>query len=230
MEFTDTSTYKNFRMANLYNFTMAAMGPQGALFAAKSGEGYLPAIRKRLRACLLTYICNNPTHHRRHISFPANMMFRPFNSWASNSEWSIKMPVDEEIEGACLSATLTFICGSGFSNSDMSTSRIAAPPHTQAITVGGSWCAVATNAGALRILSTGGIQLSILALPGPVVAMAAHENLLAVAYHLTPPTRGTTTPSIRAPYRPPFPTPINPAADFTSAEQTDKTSRSSCWT
>lgn len=127
VEFTDTSTYKNFRMANLYNFTMAAMGPQGALFAAKSGEG-----------------------------FPANMMFRPFNSWASNSEWSIKMPVDEEIE---------------------------------AIAVGDSWCAVATNAGALRILSTGGIQLSILALPGPVVAMAAHENLLAVAYHLTPPTR-----------------------------------------
>jgi hypothetical protein len=93
---------------------------------------------------------------------------------------------------------LTFICGSDFPNSDMSTSRIAAhaPPHTQAITVGGSWCAVATNAGALRILSTGGIQLSILSLPGPVVAMAAHENLLAVAYHLTPPTRGTTTPPI----------------------------------
>jgi hypothetical protein len=88
-------------MANLYNFTMAAMGPQGALFAAKSGEGYLPAILQLLRAA----ICNNPTHHCRRISFPANMMFRPFNSWASNSEWSIKMPVDEEIEGACLSAT-----------------------------------------------------------------------------------------------------------------------------
>jgi hypothetical protein len=31
--------------------------------------------------------------------------------------------------------------------------------------------------------------------------MAAHENLLAVAYHLTPPTRGTTTHP--CPYQPP---------------------------
>jgi len=39
VEFTDTTNYKNFRLANLYNFTMAAMGPPGALFAAKSSDG-----------------------------------------------------------------------------------------------------------------------------------------------------------------------------------------------
>lgn len=43
--------------------------------------------------------------------------------------------------------------------------------------------AVATSSRHLRILTVSGIQLSILSLSGPTVAMVAQADLLAVVYH-----------------------------------------------
>jgi len=41
---------------------------------------------------------------------------------------------------------------------------------------------VATNLNMLRLFTIGGIQLNVLCIPGPVVAMAAHLHKLSIAY------------------------------------------------
>ncbi|KAJ8309582.1 hypothetical protein KUTeg_014456 [Tegillarca granosa] len=59
----------------------------------------------------------------------------------------------------------------------------------QAITIGESWIAIATDSRTVRIITVGGIQKQIFSIAGPVVCMAAHSNQLLVVYH-----RGTGIP------------------------------------
>ena len=56
---------------------------------------------------------------------------------------------------------------------------------SQAVALGDSWVAMATNLNMLRLFSIGGIQQNILCLPGPVVAMVAHKQKLCIAYSST---------------------------------------------
>jgi chromosome transmission fidelity protein 4 len=53
----------------------------------------------------------------------------------------------------------------------------------QAIAAGDSFVAAATDAGIIRFFTTMGTQREVVALPGQVLALAAHDNKLAVAYH-----------------------------------------------
>lgn len=58
--------------------------------------------------------------------------------------------------------------------------------HMQAVAVGSNWAAAATTKQYLRIYSNKAVQLSVLALPGPIVAMAGYKKHLALVYHRTP--------------------------------------------
>jgi len=49
--------------------------------------------------------------------------------------------------------------------------------------LGEDWLAVATDRRHVRIFSISGIQKQIFSLPGPVVTMAAHRDMLIVVYH-----------------------------------------------
>ena len=53
----------------------------------------------------------------------------------------------------------------------------------QAVAAGDSFVAVATDSGIIRFFTTMGTQREVIAIPGPVVALAASENKLAVAYY-----------------------------------------------
>ena len=57
----------------------------------------------------------------------------------------------------------------------------------QAIALGGTWAAVATDKRHLRIFTIGGAQRQVLTLPGPVVAMSGYSSQLLVALHLSNP-------------------------------------------
>eukprot|EP00095_Tigriopus_kingsejongensis_P011218 maker-scaffold1959_size23944-snap-gene-0.6 protein:Tk11218 transcript:maker-scaffold1959_size23944-snap-gene-0.6-mRNA-1 annotation:"wd repeat and hmg-box dna-binding protein 1" len=62
---------------------------------------------------------------------------------------------------------------------------IEMPPKEEvlAICCGRDWLAAATDRRLLRIFSSGGNQWEILALPGPILALAGHENWLMVTCH-----------------------------------------------
>ena len=53
----------------------------------------------------------------------------------------------------------------------------------QAVAVGSTWAAVATNQDFLRIFTIGGLQTALVSLPGPVVCMSGHGTQLIVVYH-----------------------------------------------
>jgi hypothetical protein len=55
----------------------------------------------------------------------------------------------------------------------------------------------ATSKGYMRVFSTGGVQQHILCLPGTFVSIAAHENLVAIAYHIAPASNGEKMNHIR---------------------------------
>ena len=55
--------------------------------------------------------------------------------------------------------------------------------EAQSLAVGNNFVAVATDRRNLRLFMIGGTQREIIALPGSVVAMNAHNNHLIVTYH-----------------------------------------------
>jgi chromosome transmission fidelity protein 4 len=54
------------------------------------------------------------------------------------------------------------------------------------VAIGANWAAAATSKQFLRIYSERAVQRAVVALPGPVVAMAGYKKHLAVVYHRTP--------------------------------------------
>ncbi|XP_033641025.1 WD repeat and HMG-box DNA-binding protein 1-like [Asterias rubens] len=55
--------------------------------------------------------------------------------------------------------------------------------NIKAVTLGFGWVAVATDKRLVRLFSIGGMQREVIAVPGPVVCLAAHGNQLLVVYH-----------------------------------------------
>ena len=53
----------------------------------------------------------------------------------------------------------------------------------QAIAVGNTWAAVATNHNNLHLFTLAGIQTNTMCLSGAVVSMSGHDNQLIVVYH-----------------------------------------------
>ncbi|KAG0628761.1 hypothetical protein M758_1G051200 [Ceratodon purpureus] len=75
VDFHDTS--KGMRvpsMTDFFGFTMAALNERGSIFA-------------------------NPIKGDK---TPSTIMYRPFNSWTSNSEWSMRFPADEEVKAVAI--------------------------------------------------------------------------------------------------------------------------------
>jgi chromosome transmission fidelity protein 4 len=55
------------------------------------------------------------------------------------------------------------------------------------VAVGDLFCAVATDAGLLRMFSHAGLQMNVVSLAGPPVAMAAQQDCLAIVWHASTP-------------------------------------------
>lgn len=63
------------------------------------------------------------------------------------------------------------------------TTRLPSGELALALAIGDKWSAVATSQRRLRLYGEAGGRLAVVALPGPVVALAGHGPLLAVVYH-----------------------------------------------
>ncbi|GAB6021814.1 WD repeat and HMG-box DNA binding-domain containing protein 1 [Chamberlinius hualienensis] len=63
------------------------------------------------------------------------------------------------------------------------TCEMPAEENIETVSVSEEWVCIVTNRRQIRILSIGGIQNQVLALPGPVVATAANQNQFVIAFH-----------------------------------------------
>lgn len=79
---------------------------------------------------------------------------------------------------------------SGWSSNDEWMFHLPVGEEVVCTGLGDSWVACGTSKHLLRIFSVGGIQSSILALPGPIVSMAGHGDRLLVVWHCGCPVSG----------------------------------------
>ncbi|KAK9710398.1 DNA polymerase alpha accessory factor Mcl1 [Basidiobolus ranarum] len=69
VEFHDKSTHRGFHFTDPYKYTHAYLGKRGALFGVKS-----------------------------HDEVASTVFYRPFESWATKSEWTVQLPPGEDVE------------------------------------------------------------------------------------------------------------------------------------
>ncbi|ORX80348.1 WD40 repeat-like protein [Basidiobolus meristosporus CBS 931.73] len=69
VEFHDKSTHRGFHFSDPYKYSHAYLGKRGALFAVKS-----------------------------HDEVASTVFYRPFESWATKSEWTVQLPPGEDAE------------------------------------------------------------------------------------------------------------------------------------
>lgn len=108
-------------LTDYYNFTLASLGEHGALYGSASTS-----------------------------ETPSVVMFRPFDSWATHSDWTVGLPPGEDVI---------------------------------ALAAGATFCAAATSSHSLHVFTLAGQEVAALSLAGPVVALAAHGDSLAVVSH-----------------------------------------------
>ncbi|KAL3873463.1 hypothetical protein ACJMK2_036576 [Sinanodonta woodiana] len=113
-------------------------------------------------------------HHAMHISNSMNY------SMADLSMDAVLLA--SECDGDNPSKLMCMHFGSWDSNKEWTVS-MPDEEEIQAIVLGESWVAVATDKRNVRLFTISGIQRDILSIPGPVVCMAAHGNQLVIIYH-----------------------------------------------
>lgn len=65
--------------------------------------------------------------------------------------------------------------------------QLGAVEQPGSLAIGNEFIAVATDAQIVHVFSTGGMHMEEVAMGGPVVALAAHGPLLAIAWHRSQP-------------------------------------------
>lgn len=87
-------------------------------------------------------------------------------------------------------STVFFRPFSGWAHNSEWLAQLLPGEEAAAVAVGDKWAAVATSAQYVRVFRYSGLQVGVFAIPGPVVAVAGHGPLLAVAYHRGMPFAG----------------------------------------
>ena len=110
-------------LTDFFGFSLGALGEEGALYASPSTA-----------------------------EAPSTVVYRPFESWAPNSEWSFGLPAGEEV--VCIAAGATFVAVATsqrnlrfFSPSGLQTGLMTLPGAAVALTARGDTLAVAWHAG-----------------------------------------------------------------------------------
>ena len=141
VEFHDKALRRGYHFTDHFKYTQASLGPRGALYACSAEPG---------------------------ANSPAQIHYRPFDTWASSTEWSVSLP-DGEAPVA--------ICAGG-------------PAYTKngedddgPIDSGGSGhVIVATSRGVVRFWLGTGVQTYVWHIGGEVVAIAAGEEWVIVVH------------------------------------------------
>ncbi|KAG8994102.1 hypothetical protein FRB90_000530 [Tulasnella sp. 427] len=135
IEFHNRSLRSGYHFTDTLRFTMAAIGERGIAFAGPSEE-----------------------HHS------ATLSYRPYESWASNSDWEISLPPGEE-PVAVAAGGLPY--SKDFGSDDLG---------------GDGYVALATSEQIIRFFSGGGVQKYVWATEGDVVSMVAGPEWVFVVH------------------------------------------------
>ncbi|KAJ1649244.1 DNA polymerase alpha accessory factor Mcl1 [Dispira simplex] len=130
IEFHDKAIHRDFHFTDHYQFTLASLGQRGVLFGAPAQD-----------------------------DDPAVISYRPFESWAANSDWVYHLPKGEDVMALAITTTFS---------------------------------TVITSEGFLRILSSSGLQVSVVAVPAHVVCLTGYGSYFLIVYQSTTHAVGST--------------------------------------
>ena len=136
VEFHDKSLRRGYHFQDHFRYHLASLGPRGALYAC-APEG----------------------------TNPAQVHYRPYETWASAPDWQMSLPTGEVPVAVCTG-------GAPLSrkSNDPSQEEITGGPTDAG---GAGYAAVATSSGLIRFWLGTGIQTYLWHLGGEVVAMEA---------------------------------------------------------
>ena len=95
VEFADKATNRTIRLADRYGFTMAALAANGMVFASQSQKSEQKD--------------GSSSKKGTDATTPSTIFFRPFSSWAQNSEWLAQMPLGEEVLAVVRPKTISIV-------------------------------------------------------------------------------------------------------------------------
>ncbi|KAG8872936.1 hypothetical protein FRB97_007164 [Tulasnella sp. 331] len=135
VEFHDRSLRRGTHFQDVFRFSMAALGEHGIVYAC----------------------CSEEQH-------PGIISYRPYDSWASNSEWQVELPAGENPIAVATAGT----------------------PYARSVEKndirGNGHVAVATTKGYIRFFSGGGLQRYVWTVGGEVVTMAGGAEWIFVVH------------------------------------------------
>jgi chromosome transmission fidelity protein 4 len=88
VEFHDQTENRNFHFTDFSHLNLAAISPQGTVFACKSRK----TIKERQPDIL-----DEDEDEQEEMTVGSTLYYRPLNTWGSNTEWTHYMPIGEEI-------------------------------------------------------------------------------------------------------------------------------------
>lgn len=142
VEFHDKALRRGYHFTDHYKYNLASIGPRGALYACPAELS---------------------------TKSPAQVHYRPYDTWASSSEWSVSLPEGEEPVAICAGGA-AYKRGRG--DDDEGPSDEGGSGHV----------VVATSRGLVRFWAGTGVQKYVWSVGGEVVAIAAGEEWVFVIH------------------------------------------------
>ncbi|KAI7847664.1 WD40-repeat-containing domain protein [Circinella umbellata] len=105
VEFHDQAHNRNFHFTDYYHYTMASIGPDGAIFAVEGGK-----TRKKEEKS------NDDEDSQEPAGVTSSVIhYRPLMNWANNLEWTIDLPEGENVKSIAINeSTVVAVTSAGY--------------------------------------------------------------------------------------------------------------------
>ncbi|KAF8308558.1 hypothetical protein DL93DRAFT_2063848 [Clavulina sp. PMI_390] len=155
VDFHDKSLRRGYHFNDSFRYTMASLGPRGAIYACAPEKG---------------------------TSSKGQVHYRPYDTWASSPEWSVELNAGETPVCVCAGGA-DYKKGSRDNDDDAADDDEEAEVRRGAKDAGGAgYAIVALNGGRIHIWLGTGVHMYTMQVGGDVVAMAASSEWLFIIH------------------------------------------------
>lgn len=155
VEFHDKSLRRGYHFNDSFRYTLASLGPRGALYACPPEKG---------------------------TSNTAQMHYRPYDTWASSPEWSVELGKGEVPVAVCAGGAKYQKNDDGDDDGMGEDDEDGAIRRGPKDAGGAGYAVVALSNGRIHIWLGTGIHMYTMAVGGEVVAMSASAEWLFIIY------------------------------------------------